>query len=166
MNINGRAGIVLPHGVLFRGGAEARIREQVIKNDLIDAVIGLPSKLFYGTGIPAVILILNKNKSEHKKNKILIIDAEHDYLEGKKQNSLRQKDIEKIIKAYDNYKDIDKYCRVVDIKELQENEFNLNVKRYIDSSEEEEEIDVKQVYKELAHLEKEKEQIDKKVNEY
>jgi len=166
MNINGRAGIVLPHGVLFRGGAEGRIREQIIKNDLIDAVIGLPAKLFFGTGIPAAILILNKNKPKHKKNKILIIEAEKDYLEGKNQNSLRQKDIEKIVSAYDNYKDIDKYCRVIDSKEIEENEFNLNVRRYIDSNEEEEIINVKQAYKELAELEKEKEKIDSKVKNY
>jgi len=166
MNTNGRAGIVLPHGVLFRGGAEGRIREQIIKNDLIDAVIGLPAKLFYGTGIPAAILILNKNKPNHKKNKILITNAEHDYLESKNQNSLRQKDIDKIVKAYDDYKDIDKYCRVIDIKELRENEFNLNVRRYIDSSEEEEKIDVGQVYKEIEKLEKEKRQVDQKVKNY
>lgn len=166
MNINGRAGIVVPHGVLFRGGSEGRIREQIIKNDLIDAVIGLPSKLFYGAGIPAAILILNKNKPEHKKNKIIIIDAEHDYLEGKNQNTLRQKDIDKIVKAYDDYKDIDKYCRVVDLKEIKENEFNLNVRRYIDSNEKEEKIDVRQVYKELEELEKEKEKVDQKVKNY
>ena len=166
MNANGRAGIVLPHGVLFRGGAEGRIREQIIKNDLIDAVIGLPAKLFYGTGIPAAILILNKNKPEHKKNKILIIDGEKDYSEGKNQNTLRQKDIEKIVKAYDDYKDADKYCRAVDLKEIKENEFNLNVRRYIDSSEEEEKIDVKQVYKELESLEKEKAEIDNGVKKY
>lgn len=166
MNTNGRAGVVLPHGVLFRGSAEGRIREQIIRNDLIDAVIGLPSKLFYGTGIPAAILILNKNKPEHKKNKILIIDGEKDYLEGKNQNSLRQKDIEKIVKAYDDYQTQDKYCRVVNLKEIEENEFNLNVRRYIDSNEIEEKIDVKEVYTELEKLEKEKEQIDQKVKNY
>jgi type I restriction enzyme M protein len=89
MNTNGRAGIVLPHGVLFRGGAEGRIREELIKNDLIEAVIALPAKLFYGTGIPAAIVIFNKNKPENHKNKILIIDAEQDYEEGKNQNRLR-----------------------------------------------------------------------------
>jgi len=166
MNSNGRAGIVLPHGVLFRGGAEGRIRKQIIKDNLIDAVIALPAKLFYGTGIPAAILILNRNKPEHKKNKIFIIDAEKDYLEGKNQNTLRRQDIDKIVKAYDDYKDIEKYCRIVDIKEIKENEFNLNVRRYVDSNEEEEEIDVKQVYKELGELEKEKEQIDRKVKNY
>ena len=155
MNTNGRAGIVLPHGVLFRGGAEGRIREQIIKNDLLDTVIALPSKLFYGTSIPAAILIFNKNKPEHKKGKVLIIDAEHDYLEGKNQNTLRKKDIDKIVSAYDRYKDQEKYSRIVDIKELEENDFNLNVRRYIDSSEEEEIIDVKLVRKELIELEKE-----------
>jgi len=166
MNTNGRAGVVAPHGVLFRGDAEGRIREQIVKNNLIDAVIGLPGKLFYGAGIPAAVLILNKNKPEHKKNKILIIDGEHDYLEGKNQNSLRQKDIDKIVKAYDDYKDIDKYCRVIDLKEIKKNEFNLNVKRYINSNDKEEKINVKQAYIELNKLEKEKQQIDQKVDKF
>ncbi|PIP33187.1 type I restriction-modification system subunit M [Candidatus Gottesmanbacteria bacterium CG11_big_fil_rev_8_21_14_0_20_37_11] len=163
MNINGRAGVVLPHGVLFRSGSEGRIREQIIKNDLLEAVIGLPPKLFYGTGIPAAILIFNRNKPEQKKGKILIIDAEKDFLEGKNQNTLRKQDIEKIIKAYDQYQDIEKYARVVDAKEIEESEYNLNVRRYIDSSEKQEEIDVKQVWKDLQTLEKEREEINKKV---
>ena len=166
MNINGRAGIVLPHGVLFRGGAEGRIREQILKNDLLETVIGLPSKLFYGTGIPATILILNKNKSDAKKGKVLIINAEKDFLEGKNQNSLRPQDISKIVKAYDNYSDIEKYARVVDVKEITEKDYNLNISQYIDSSETEEIIDVKKVWKELDVLEKEKEEISKKVNKF
>ncbi len=166
MNVNGRAGIVLPHGVLFRGGAEGRIREQILKNDLIEAVIALPSKLFYGTGIPAAILILNKNKPENKKNKVLIIDAEKDFLEGKNQNSLRPQDINKIVKAYDGYSDIEKYARVVDMKEIAEKEHNLNISQYIDSSEQEEVIDVKKVRKELIALEKEREEINKKVESF
>lgn len=163
MNVNGRAGIVLPHGVLFRGGAEGRIREQMLKNDLIEAVVALPSKLFYGTGIPAAILILNKNKPENKKNKVLIIDAEKDFLEGKNQNSLRPQDINKVIKAYDNYSDIEKYARVVDMKEIAGNDYNLNMGQYIDSSEQEEIINVKAVRKELLVLEKERDVINKKV---
>ncbi|MFC1613262.1 type I restriction-modification system subunit M [Patescibacteria group bacterium] len=166
MNSNGRAGIVCPHGVLFKSGAEGEIRKQLIKNNLIDAVIAMPSKLFYGTGISAAILILNRNKPDYKKNKILIIDGEKDYLEGKNQNILRQKDIDKIVKAYDDYTDVDKYAKVIDIKEIEENEFNLNVRRYIDSSEEEEKIDVKQVLAELENLEKEKTEIDQKVKHY
>lgn len=163
LNVNGRAGIVLPHGVLFRGGSEGRIREQLIKNDLLEAVIGLPPKLFYGTGIPAAILIFNKNKPENKQKKVLIIDAEKDFLEGKNQNILRKQDIDKIIKAYDQYQDIEKYARVVDEKELAENDYNLNIKRYIDGSEEKEQIEVKQVWSELKQLEKEREEIETKV---
>ncbi len=166
MNANGRAGIVLPHGVLFRGGAEGRIREQVLKNDLIDAVIALPSKLFYGTGIPAAILILSKNKPDAHKNKVLIIDGEKDFSEGKNQNTLRSKDIEKIVKAYDGYKTIERYARVVPLKEIEKNEFNLNVRRYIENGEKEEKVDVSAVRKELEILEKERADVDKKVEKF
>ncbi len=163
MNENGRAGIVLPHGVLFRGGAEGRIREELIKNDLIEAVIALPSKLFYGTGIPAAIVIFNKNKPESHKNKILIVDAEQDYEEGKNQNRLRKKDIEKIVSAFDGYRDIEKYARVIDVKELEENEFNLNVRRYVENGEEEVVVDVKTVWGEVKEIEKERDVVNKKV---
>jgi len=166
MNINGRAGVVLPHGVLFRGGAEARIREQIIKNDLVDAVIALPPKLFYGTGIPAAILIFNHNKPESHKGKILVIDAEKNFSEGKNQNTLRYQDIQKIVKAYDNYKDVEKYARVVVLNEIKENEFNLNVRRYIENDDVEEQIDVKAVRKKLADLEEQRDEINKKVEHY
>lgn len=166
MNENGRAGIVLPHGVLFRGGAEGRIREQFIRNDLIEAIIALPAKLFYGTGIPAAIVIFNKNKSSNRQNKILIIDAEKDFEEGKNQNRLRKKDIEKIVSAFEGYRNIEKYARVVEVKEIKENEFNLNVRRYVENGEEEEIIDVKTVWNELKEIEKERERVDKKVEGY
>lgn len=166
MNENGRAGIVLPHGVLFRGGAEGRIREELIKNDLIEAIIALPAKLFYGTGIPAAIVIFNKNKSEAHKNKILIVDAEQDYEEGKNQNRLRKADIGKIVSAFEGYRDIEKYARVVDIKELEENEFNLNVRRYVENGEDEEVVDVKTVWGEVKKIEKDREAINMKVEGY
>jgi type I restriction enzyme M protein len=166
MNQNGRAGIVLPHGVLFRGGAEARIREQIISNDLLEAVVSLPSKLFYGTGIPAAILIFNRNKPKNKKDKVLIINAEKDFLEGKNQNTLRLQDINKIIKTYDVYSGIEKYARVVDVKEIFEKDYNLNISQYIDSSEQEKNIDVKIIWKELSILEKERETINKKVDKF
>jgi len=166
MNSNGRAGIVLPHGVLFRGGSEGRIREQILKNDLIEAVIALPPKLFYGTGIPAAILIFNRNKPEDHKGKVLIIDAEKDFSEGKNQNSLRVQDIAKIVKSYDNYKNVEGYARVVGLEEIEGNEYNLNVRRYIESGDIQEEIDVSVVRKELVTLEKERAEIDKKVEEY
>jgi len=164
MNTNGRAGVVLPHGFLFRGGSEGRIREQIIKDDIIEVVIGLPSKLFYGAGISAVIVIFNRNKPIHKKGKILFIDGEHDYLEGKNQNSLKKQDIDKIIKTYDKYKDVEKYARIVDVKEIKKNDFNLNVRLYIDSSEEQEMIDVKKVWQKLKKLEYERDEINKKVS--
>lgn len=166
MNENGKAGIVLPHGALFKSGVEGRIREQLIKNDLIEAVIGLPSKLFYGTGISAVVVIFNKNKPKEHKDKVLVVNAENEYEEGKNQNRLRNQDVEKMVKSFENYKDIDKYARVVELKEIEENEFNLNITRYVDTSEEEEEIDVKEVWKELKGLEKEREGVDKKVEKF
>lgn len=166
MNSNGRAGIVLPHGVLFRGGSEGRIREQILKNDLIEAVIALPPKLFYGTGIPAAILIFNKNKPEAHKGKILIVNAEKEFSEGKNQNSLRYQDIQKIVKTYDGFRDVDGYARVVGLKEIEVNEFNLNVRRYIENGDKEEEVDVAMVRKELAILEKERMEVDKKVEEF
>ncbi|MCK5285740.1 MAG: type I restriction-modification system subunit M [Candidatus Pacebacteria bacterium] len=163
MNSNGRAGVVVPHGVLFRAGAEGRIREQILKNDLIDTIVTLPPKLFYGTGIPASILIFNKNKTEGRKNKVLFINAEKEFSEDKNQNSLRVQDIQKIAKTYDKYKDIENYARVVDLKEIAENKYNLNVSLYIENGEKEEEIDVSVVKKELIQLEKERTKIDKKV---
>ncbi len=166
MNTNGRAGIVLPHGVLTRGNAEARIREQILKNDLVEAIVALPSKLFYGTGIPAVVVILNKNKAEDKKNKVLIIDAEKDFQEGKNQNTLRPADINKIVKAFNGYEDIDKYACVVTLKDIEEKDFNLNIREYIDSSEEEEVIDVKKVRSEIASLKKELSKADALVEKY
>jgi type I restriction enzyme M protein len=166
MNTNGRAGIVLPHGVLFRAGAEGRIREQILKNDLVEAIVGLPSKLFYGTSIPAVILILNKNKPEEKKGKVLIIDGEKDFAEGKNQNTLRSQDINKIVKAFDGYTTIEKYARVVNLSEITENDYALNIKQYIDSAEAEEVIDVKKIRTEIKMLKNELAVIDKKVEQY
>jgi len=167
LNSNGRAGVVAPHGVLFRGGSEGRIREQMIKNDLIEAVIAMPAKLFYTVSIPVCIIIFNKNKQESHKNKILFVNAENEYSDNKKQNILRNQDIDKITRTFDDYKDVDKYACVVDTKEIgEENEYNLNVRRYVDSSEEEEIIDVSAVWQELKKLEKEREDIDKKVEGY
>lgn len=166
MNQNGRAGVVLPHGVLFRGGSEGRIREQILKNDLVEAVISLPPKLFYGTGIPVAVIILNKNKSENKKGKVMIIDAENEFFEGKNQNVLRPQDISKIIKTYDSYCNVDKYACVVDLSIIAGNDYSLNIKQYIDSTEKEEEIDVRKVRAEINILKKELTEIDGVVEKY
>ncbi len=131
---NGRMATVMPHGVLFRGGQEKVIREGIVKDDLIEAIIGLPPKLFYNTGIPACIVVINKRKHPHLKNKIFFINADREYGEGRNQNYLRPEDIEKIVTVFENKLEISKYSRLVDIKEIEENDFNLNIRRYVDNS--------------------------------
>ena len=166
LNHEGKAGVVMPHGVLFRGGAEGKIREGLLKEDLVEAIIGLPSNLFYGTGIPACILILNRNKAEKQKRKVFILDGSKDYQEGKNQNVLRNEDIEKIVQAYDAWEEQEKYCRVVDIEEIEKNDYNLNIARYIDTTEEEEEIDVKVALNDLKKLEQERDEVEDKMYRY
>ncbi len=131
---NGIIATVMPHGVLFRGGQEKFIREGIVKDDLIEAIIGLPSKLFYNVSIPACIIVINKNKPEYLKNKILFINADREYGEGRNQNYLRPEDIEKIVTVFNGKKEIPKYSRLVDIKEIRKNDFNLNIRRYVDNS--------------------------------
>lgn len=125
---------VMPHGVLFRGGQEKVIRKGIIKDDLIEAIIGLPPKLFYNTGIPACIVVINKNKPKELKNKIFFINADKEYGEGRNQNYLRHEDIDKIVTVFEKKLEIPKYSRLVDIKEIEENDFNLNIRRYVDNS--------------------------------
>lgn len=125
---------VMPHGVLFRSGQEKMIREGIVRDDLIQAIIGLPAKLFYNVGIPACVIVINKNKPEELKDKILFINADKEYAEGRNQNFLRPEDIEKITTVFDNKMELHKYSRLVDIKEIEENDFNLNIRRYVDNS--------------------------------
>ena len=167
LNQKGQAGIVCSQGILFRGGQESKIREAMIGEDFIEGIIALPEGLFFGTGIPACVLVLNKNKPEKRKNKIIFIygaGAGH-YLEGKNRNKLRDSDIEDIVKAFADFKDVDRYCHIADLDELKENEFNLNVPRYVDISEPEEEIDIQSAINELKKLEKERAEIESKVHQ-
>lgn len=143
---NGVMATVMPHGVLFRGGQEKVIRERIVRDDLIEAIIGLPPKLFYNTSIPACIIVINKNKPEHLKSKILFINADREYGEGRNQNFLRPEDIEKIVTVFEEKKEIQKYSRLVDIREIEENDYNLNIRRYVDNSPDPEIEDVR------AHL--------------
>jgi type I restriction enzyme M protein len=145
INDDGMAGIVMPHGVLFRGSSEKAIRQGILNDDLLEAVVGLPSGLFYGTGIPACLLIINKNKAAERKNKVLFINGELEFQEGKNQNTLRQSDIEKIVATFDDYQDIKRYAKVVDISEIAENDFNLNIRRYADTSPPPEIFDVRAI---------------------
>ncbi|MCG8207302.1 type I restriction-modification system subunit M [Tenacibaculum finnmarkense] len=163
---DGKAGVVLPHGTLFRSGSEGKIRKALLDADLIEAIIGLPSALFYNTGIPASIWVINKNKTENQKNKVTIIDASSDYKDGKNQNELEDQHINKIVNAYDKAIEIDKYMRIVPIAEIAENDYNLNISRYIDTSEPEEIIDIKAVHQHLADLHKKEAEIDAKLNEF
>ena len=150
---NGTMACVLPHGVLFRGGAEGHIREYLIKDkNQLDAVIGLPANIFYGTSIPTCILVLKK-KREHGGN-VLFIDASQHFEKVKTQNVLRPADIDKVLTAYKERKDEDKYSHVALLSEIAENDYNLNIPRYVDTFEEEEAIDLKTVSYELKNLEK------------
>ena len=149
---SGRVGVVVPNGVLFRGAAEGRIRQQLIEENLLDAVIGLPANLFFGTGIPAAVLLFKRNKAD---NKVLFIDASREYQSDKNQNRLRQTDIDKILATYQARTSVDKYAYLADFTELKENDFNLNIPRYVDTFEEEQEIDINAVQAEIVTLEAE-----------
>jgi len=173
---SGKVGVVVPHGVLFRGGGEGKIREQVIKENLLEAVIGLPSNLFFGTGIPASILIFNKKRTAqtNQTTDVLFIDASEYYQSGTNQNVLREKDIEKVVKTYDDFVKgkfergvvEDKYSYVASFEEIEENDFNLNIPRYVDTFEPEPPVDMKAVKEEIQNLEKELEEVQKEMEKY
>lgn len=145
----GRMGVVVPHGVLFRGSAEAKIRQQLVEENLLDAVIGLPEKLFYGTGIPAAVLVFRSEKPDEN---VLFIEASREYEDGKNQNRLTEENIEKIISVFLERKDVEKYACLATMDEIRENDYNLNIPRYVDTFEEEEEIDLLAVRKEREEL--------------
>lgn len=166
LNSNGMAGVIMPHGVLFRGGAEGKIRKGLIDDDRLEAVIGLPTKLFYGTNIPACILIFNRDKQEGSKRKVLFIAAEEEFQEGKNQNSLRNQDVAKIVEAFEKFEDIEKYARVVTLEEIKENDYNLNISRYIDKSVEEEPVDIGSVLTDIEMIEIERTYTKKKLYTY
>ncbi len=158
---SGMIGVVVPHGVLFRGSAEGRIRKRVIEDNLLDAVIGLPANLFFGTGIPAAILVFNKGREANTNT--LFIDASEEYASGKNQNELLPAHIDHIVNTYEAFKagklevgvTEEKYSYVATLNELQENDYNLNIPRYVDTFEEEAEVDIKAVQQEIDQLESE-----------
>ncbi|HDK7159118.1 type I restriction-modification protein subunit M [Clostridium botulinum] len=162
LNKTGTMAIVLPHGVLFRGAAEGKIREILIGKNYLDTIIGLPANLFYGTSIPTVILVLKKNR-ENKD--ILFIDASNDFEKNKNQNNLTDEYIDKIIKTYRERKDVEKYAHLAYIEEIRENDFNLNIPRYVDTFEEEEPIDLEEINKLLEQDNKEIAELEAEINE-
>jgi type I restriction enzyme M protein len=159
----GRVGVIVPHGVLFRGSSEGKIRKQLVEENLLDAVIGLPANLFYGVGIPVAILVFKKRRTT---NDVLFIDASREYDKVKTQNKLREQNLDKIINVYKDYKTIEKYAYRAKFDEIKENEFNLNIPRYVDTFEEEEEIDIPVVKKEIAGIEQELVQVRGKIDGY
>jgi len=155
----GRMAVILPHGVLFRGAGEGKIRKEIIEHNFLDAVIGLPENLFFGTGIPACILVLKKNR---KRNEVLFIDAsgESHYEKGKNQNKLREEDIQKIVETYNSYETIDKYSYVATKNNIEENDYNLNIPRYVDTFEEEDMVDMNIVKKNISNIKAELKQVE------
>lgn len=149
---DGRVGVIVPHGVLFRGGSEGLIRQKLIEENLLETVIGLPANLFFGTGIPAAILIFHKGK---KTTDVLFIDASREFADEKKQTRLRDEDIEKIVATAKKFKSLSKYAHRAKRSEIEENEYNLNIPRYVDTSEAEVEIDVVALQIEIEGLETE-----------
>ena len=154
--------IVLPHGVLFRGAAEGKIRQIIIEKNYLDAVIGLPANLFYGTSIPTTILVFKKNR---KTKDILFIDASKEFEKNKNQNKLTAENIDKIVTTYEKREDVDKYAHVANLDEIKENDFNLNIPRYVDTFEEEEPVDLQEVQKLLAQDDEEIKQLEAEIAE-
>ena len=149
---DGRAGVVVPHGVLFRGGSEGLIRQRLIEENLLDGVIGLPANLFFGVGIPAALMFFRRNKTD---NKFFFIDASREYAEGKNQNRLREQDIDKIVATWRARKRVDKYAHLASIDEIKENDYSLNIPLYVDTFEEEALINLDAVKAEIVRIESE-----------
>ncbi len=168
----GKVGVVVPHGVLFRGASEGKIRQKTIEENILEAVIGLPANLFFGTGIPAAILIFNKGKVNNKN--VLFIDASKHYESVKNQNKLRNADIEHIVDTYRKFNEgkllagivEDKFSYVATFEEIKENEFNLNIPRYVDTFEEEAEVDIAAVKQEIEKLEGELKTVQLEIEKY
>ncbi len=165
----GRVAVVVPHGVLFRGAAEGRIRQALIEENLLDAVIGLPGNLFQTTSIPVAILVFDRSREKGGKNEnrkdVLFIDASRDYVAGKNQNALSEEHLARILTSYRDRKAVEKYAHVATFEEIKENDFNLNIPRYVDTFEEEAEIDIDAVQAEIDQLESELAEVRAKMAE-
>lgn len=165
LNDGGTMACVAPHGVLFRGASEGKIRQFLIeKKNYIDAIIGLPANIFYGTSIPTCILVMKKCRKED--DNILFIDASREFEKVKTQNKLRQEHIDKIVSTYRERKEIEKYSHCASLQEIKDNDYNLNIPRYVDTFEEEEEIDIKAVMSEIKELEAKRAELDAQIDVY
>lgn len=165
-NTKAMVGVVMPHGVLFRGAAEGEIRKGLLQEDLIEAVIGLPTNLFYGTGIPAAILIFNRAKKAERRRKVLFVEASRDFKQGTTQNYLRDEDVRKIAATVHTFEDMPKYARVVGLDQIETNDFNLNISRYVDATDAAERVDVASAIAKLREVEGERAEAEAKMNAY
>ncbi|QDW90685.1 type I restriction-modification system subunit M [Staphylococcus chromogenes] len=162
---NGTMAVVLPHGVLFRGAAEGQIRRYLVEEkNYLDAIIGLPANLFFGTSIPTSILVFKKCRQ--KDDSVLFIDASQSFEKGKNQNHLSDEDVEKIVNTYRNREELDKFSHNATLEEIADNDYNLNIPRYVDTFEEEAPIDLDQVQQDLANIDKEIANIEQEINGY
>ena len=150
---SGRIGVVVPHGVLFRGGQEGKIRQALIEENLLAGVVGLPANLFYGAGIPAALIIFDKKRPFRANEPVFFVDASRDYAQGTNQNILREKDIQKIVETFHNRTILEKYSYSASFAEIRENDFNLNIPRYVDTFEPEPEVDIATVRKDIKNIE-------------
>ncbi len=168
----GRVGVIVPHGVLFRGAAEGKIRQRLVEDNMLEAVIGLPANLFFGTGIPSAIAIFNKARtpwseaSTERDKHVLFIDASREFQDDKNQNRLRPQDIDKITEAFGAFQAMDKYAYAATFEEIAANEFNLNIPRYVDTFEPEPEVDIQAVRQEIADLETELAEVEAELEGY
>lgn len=166
----GKVVVIVPHGVLFRGASEGRIRKSLLQENIIDTVIGLPAGLFHTTGIPVAILVIDLSREPGGKNEdrkdVFFLEASKLFRSAKAQNIMEDEHIEKILEAVEERKDIEKFCRSVQPEEIEENDFNLNITRYVDTFEEEEEVDIEANLKELEEIDEELEELEKKMKEH
>ena len=165
-NAEGMVGVVMPHGILFRGGAEGRIRQAIVEADLFEAVIGLASNLFFGASIPVAICVLNKDKPLERQGKTLFIDAAQEgyFRQGKAQNFIEPEHIAKLVKAYRAFEDVERFAHVANLEEMRGNDFNLNISRYVDTTESVEVMSVAQALAELREAERRRDEAAAKMN--
>ena len=156
----------MPHGVLFRGGSEAEIRKGFLKEDLLETVIGLPSNLFYGTGIPAAVLVMSRAKPPEHRGKVLFINAAQEFEEGQAQNYLREQDVRKIAATFHSFKSVERYARIVLVEEIEQNDFNLNISRYVDTAKDAQTVDISEAVRKLRQLEAERTEAEAQMNTF
>jgi len=165
-NMKGVVGVVMPHGVLFRSGAEGDIRKGMLQEDLVEAVVGLPTNLFYGTGIPAAVIILNRGRKPERSRKVLFVEASREFREGSAQNYLREEDVKKIAATVHAFTDVSKYARVVGLDEIEKNDWSLNIARYVETTDAAEKVDVANAIAKLRGMERKRAEAEAKMNAY